>query len=234
MAERFRIIAAVLIALLLVGLTEVFLPSFLEKRLEKALRQNLPGVKYLRVDIQARPALVTLLGKFHTVEIDAKDFVIRDLPVEAFLLKGRQIRLEPVALYREGRVTIQQAEDLRLTVLLTQAGMNEYFWKHVDPAKRFHIELAPERARLVGGVLLLGRKIDVALNGVFEIRDHTRIAFLPEEFKVEKTVIPRFLLDALLGDRQLVLDLSGLPVPIVIDGVRVEEGQLYAFGHYEG
>ena len=30
----------------------------------------------------------------------------------------------------------------------------------------------------------------------------------------------------------LLMDLAGLPVPLIIDEMRLEQGQLYAFGHY--
>ena len=50
---------------------------------------------------------------------------------------------------------------------------------------------------------------------------------------MEQLQIPQFLLQSLVEDKALIMDLEGLPVPLVVDEIRLAEGQLYAFGHYE-
>ena len=188
---------------------------------------------YLKVDIQSWPAVMSLMGRFHRIHIEARDFAVDGLPVSVFLVQGRQVRLDPGALYHNGQVVLENAADLRLTVLLSEEGINQYFWRQVDPEKRLRISLTPEGAVLEGAIVFFGQQIDLAVQGIFEIRDQTRIVFMPEALTVHDIVVPQVILKGLVEDKVLLMDLAGLPVPLVIDEMRLEQGQLYAFGHYE-
>ena len=141
--------------------------------------------------------------------------------------------MDPGALYRRGELLLENAADLRLTVLFTEEGINDYFWEKVDPSKRFRIRLKPDGTVLQGTLALLGQELEINLQGVFEIRDGTRIVFIPKALTVEQLQIPQFLLQSVVQDKALIIDLGGLPVPLVVDEIRLAEGQLYAFGHYE-
>lgn len=218
--------------LAILGLTQLLLPPTLEGRVERAMRERLSAAEYLHIDIQAWPALASLTGRFQSIHMEVRDFVIDDLSVGAFLLQGRQVVLAPKALYSTGQVMVTNAADLRLTVLLTEAGINQYLWEKVDPEKRLQIALLPEGAVLKGNINFFGHKIDINLRGAFEIRDDTKITFVPEALAVEDIVVPQIILSALAEDKALLIDLTGLPVPLVIDEIRLEKGQLYAFGHY--
>jgi len=228
-----EIVWAVVIALLVAVLSQFLLPPVLESRVEEALEERLSGVEYLKVDIEAWPAAASLLGRFHSVYIEARDFFIDDLPIGAFIVQGREVRLDPGALYRRGELLLENAADLRLTVLFTEEGINDYFWEKVDPSKRFRIRLKPDGTVLQGTLALLGQELEINLQGVFEIRDGTRIVFIPKALTVEQLQIPQFLLQSVVQDKALIIDLGGLPVPLVVDEIRLAEGQLYAFGHYE-
>lgn len=223
----------VVVALIVVGLTQILLPPVLETKVERSLGQRLTKADYLKVDIQAWPALGSLMGRFDRISIEARDFVVDKLPIGAFLVQGHQVRLNPGALYRNGQILLENAADLRLTALFTEEGINQYFWEQVDPEKRFHIVLTQEDAVLEGAITFFGQQIDLVLRGVFEIRDQTQIIFLPEALTVEKVTVPQVILKSLVEDKALIMDLAGLPIPLVIDEIRLEEGQLYAFGHYE-
>lgn len=222
-----------LIAVLVVGaVTQVLLPRALESRVEQALRQRLTSVDYLTVNIRSRPALASLFGRFREIRIEAKDFVIDDLPVGAFLVEGSQVRLDPRALYASGEVKLENAADLRATVLLTEVGINQYMWDKIDPERRLRVSLSADGAALIGNINFFGHGIDVYLRGVFQVREKTQLIFVPEALHVENLEVPQIILNALVEDKALLMDLAGLPIPLAIDGVRLEQGQLYAFGHY--
>ena len=228
-----EIIWAIVIALVLAVLTQFLLPPVLENQVEQALKERLREVEYLEVDIQAWPAVASLVGRLHSVYIEARDFLIDDLPVGTFIVQGRRVSLNPGALYRNGELLLDNAADLRLTVLFTEDGINRYFWEKVDPGKKFSIKLKADGTVLQGTLAVLGQELDVNLQGVFEVRDGTRIVFIPKALTVEQLQIPQFLLQSLVEDKALIIDLAGLPVSLVVDEIRLAEGQLYAFGHYE-
>ena len=134
-----EIIWAVVIALVLAVLSQFLLPPVLENKVEEALQERLTEVEYLKVDIQAWPAVASLAGRFHSVYIEARDFLIDDLSIGAFIVQGRDVRLNPGVLYRNGEILLENAADLRVTVLFTEDGINRYFWEKVDPGKKFRI-----------------------------------------------------------------------------------------------
>lgn len=225
---RSVILIALLISITIVGVIQLVVPSLMEHVVERNIA-SLVSPQYINVQIEAMPAAKLFLGQADKLSIDTKRLVVAELPVAAFLASAEDVQVDVLKLL-DGQLSITKARKLRVTVLLDEAGLNQYFWSKVDPGKTFSIRLVGGFARLVGTVNVLGRPIELTLNGKFQVVDKTAIEYVPTELVVSQMKIPDFLLDAILRDRRFLIDLSALPIPIEVEKITVEAGQVYVFG----
>ena len=228
-----RKLSWLLVAVLLVVVAAEFLiPLALEHRVKVLLENRLLQAENLDVRIQSRPAAASFLGRFRRIFIHAQNFSTADLLVDEFTVAGEHVRLDPRKLYNGGEVSVQRARDLRVSVALSEAGINQYMWDKIDPERRLEVIINPDGAVLKGNINFFGHGIDVYLKGGFEIRNQSQLIFVPETLTMEQLEVPSVILNALVEDRALLVDLAALPVPLALDEVRLEEGRLSAFGHY--
>ncbi len=226
---RLSILLALAIAVILAGAFQLAIPPLLEHEIQKAVSASVDQVNYITVDAQAIPATKVVLGRIDKLTIDAKELVVEGLPIAAFLASFQGVQVDVRQILR-GQLAVQSVRRLRTTVLLDEDGLNQYFWERVDKSKLFSIRLVGGFARLVGQVSLLGRPIELTLNGKFKIVGPTAVEYVPTELVVSQTRIPNFLLDAVMQERRFVIDLAHLPVPVEIESIKVENGRVYVFG----
>lgn len=225
---RSVILTAFLISVVIAGVSQLVVPGLMEDAVERNIAR-LVSPQYVDVQIEAFPAAKLALGKVDKLTIDTKRLVVAELPVTAFLASAEDVDVN-VRKLLDGELAIDKARKLRVTVILDESGLNQYFWSKVDPGKTFSIRLVGGFARLVGTISLLGRPIELTLNGKFQVVDRTSVEYIPTELVVSQTKIPDFLLDAVLRDRRFLIDLSSLPIPIEVEKITVEDGQVYVFG----
>ena len=226
---RRNILLALIIAIVVAGTMQWYIPRVVETRIGKAVEKAADQVNYLDIDVKVTPASKVFMGRIDKLTIDAKELVIQGLPIAAFVASFDGVWVNPLEVLK-GELVVQWVRQLRATVLLEEEGINQYFWTHVDPGKRFAIRLVGGFARLVGQVSILGRPIELTLNGKFEIVGPTAIEYVPTELVVSQTRIPEFLLDAVMQERRFIIDLKDLPVPVMLDAITVERGKVYVFG----
>lgn len=226
---RLSILIGLVIAVVVAGMIQLAAPRLLEHEIERAVTRSVDQVHYLDVKAQVIPAAKIALGRIDRLIIDAKELVVGGLPIAAFLASFQGLELDVRKVF-EGQLSVKSVRRLRATVLLDEQGLNEYLWEHVDESRLFSIRLVGEFARLVGQITVLGRPIELTLNGRFKTAGPVAIEYVPTELVVAQTRIPKFLLDALMQERRFVVDLSKLPVPVEVESIKVEHGQVYVFG----
>lgn len=221
--------AVALVALLIV--TEIWLPGLAEKSLTEGISRSLPEARRVRVDLKSTPSFMLLLGRIGRISLEAREFSIQDLKVAALQMDGRRVVIDPRSLTGAagGKLRIKSADTLNATLLLTEQALNEYFWIKVDPAQLFRIKLEREQVSLAGELRVLSTEIDVDLAGDFVRRGPSEIAFVPSSLSIEKAQIPSFLLDAVADKFVLQLDLSDLPIPMMVEDIRIDPGKLYIY-----
>ena len=72
-----------------------------------------------------------------------------DLVVDALLVDGRGLIVDVPRLVQGRGVEIKEAEELRATLVIAEADLNEYFWSQVHEARFFRVSLDKGRALLM-------------------------------------------------------------------------------------
>lgn len=228
---RVRVgVAGVAVVAVLTVASELWLPSWASARLEEALYQALAPAGVVDVKARSFPAFRLLAGRVDRFYAESREFPVGGLQVEALIIDGRGMAYDAPALYRHHTFRLLSADSLRVTLVVNESALNQFFWAQADPAHRFRLALADETARLNGSVDVLGRKIEVVVSGRLVVRGPNLVAFEPERLALESLELPRFVLNWLAGRWAIRLDFGSLPFDLELTGVRIQGGRLYVYG----
>jgi len=226
---RLRRAAVLLVAAALLVVSQLVLPRTVETRIEKELQSALPGARFVRASVEASPGLKLLAGRIDEVDLDLRRVPLGDLVVDALLVDGRGIVVDVPRLVQGQGLVINEAEELRATLVIAEADLNEYFWSQVHEARFFRVSLEKGRALLTGEVNLLGRSLEVYVSGVFRVEGPASVAFIPEEVSLQNARLPEALLDLITQEWAVVLDIGKTPFDLALDELYVEDGQLLIY-----
>lgn len=226
-----RCAVALLMALCVAfGGSQVYLPRMIEDQLATGIRESMGPAERVNVEIAAFPALQLLTGRVQRLSVDVREADLDGLKVEAFLVDAHNLVVDAQKLRRGEGFEVRAADSLQVSAVIAESDLNSFFWAKLDPSQVFHIELRPNAACLRGSVRLLGRSIDLTVNGRFEVVQPTQVNFVVDDMLVQNTNLPRLLLDSLARRWAIQIDLSGSAIPLEIKDVRVGEGRLFIYG----
>ncbi len=213
----------------MLSIPRLFLPNYLVGQLEQVIQDQFQPDS-LEVEIETRFGWELLGGYFDAVKIQGEGFRYQQLPIDTFSLVSSGLSIDIRDLVRNGQVVYEGSDDLQVVLTVTEAGLNEYFWNHVDPQKNFLIDVQPEGALLAGEIFFLNRRWDLQLFGLFRIRQGTQVLFVPQELAVQETRIPRLLLELISEQYEMVIDFVDLLIPIEVESVELLENQVILRG----
>lgn len=227
-ALRIGAWAAGLLALAVAS--QLALPGYVEQRIEAGLQSAFDRVDFVRADVRAYPALALLGGRIHAISLDLRRVSVGGLTVDAVLLDGRNVVVDLPKLLTGRGVEVSSADSLRATFVISEDDLNEYFWSQIHTSRFFRVDLERGRAVLYGSFNILGREVGVTVSGRFQVTGGTKVSFVPEEVTVENTAVPKMFLDMIAQEWAITLDLHQAALPLAIEDLFVEEGQLLIYG----
>lgn len=216
--------------LVLAVASQLALPGYVEQRIEAGLQSAFERVDFVRADVRAYPALALLGGRIHALNLDLRRVRMGGLTVDAVLLDGRNVVIDLPKLLAGRGVEVSSADLLRATLVISEDDLNEYFWSQIHTSKFFRVELERGRAVLHGSFNILGREVGVTVSGRFQVTGGTQVSFVPQEVTVENTAVPRMFMEVIAREWAITLDLEQAALPLAIDDLFVEEGQLLIYG----
>lgn len=226
-----RSAVALLVALMIAfGGSQAYLPHMVEQRLATGIGKSMGPAERVSVQVMSFPALQLLTGRLQRLTVDMRQVELDGLKVEAFFVDAQNLVVDAQKLRRGEGVEVRAADSLRVSAVIAEAALNDFFWSKLDPSRAFSIKLEPNVAKLRGSVNFLGHSIDLTVNGHFEVVQPTQVGFVVDEVKVEKMSLPRFLMESLAKRWSLQIDLASSAVPLEISDVRVEQERLFIYG----
>jgi hypothetical protein len=228
-AVRSSIIIIIALSLAFTG-SQLILPRMVESQLAAGIRETAGPAELVDVDVKAFPAWQLLQGKVQDLTIDVRQAHINDLKVEAFLVDAHNLVVDRGTLKSGNGFGIKAADSLQVSAIITESDLNNYIWAKNEKARNFQVRLGKEWTGLQGSVNLLGRTIGLNVKGHFAIEERTRVAFVVEQIDVEKTSLPRFIIDALAPRWGVEIDLRQSPIPLEVRDLRVDDGKLFIYG----
>ncbi len=222
------ICALAAICVFLVG--EAAIPGTVGACLERAIAGAAGGVESVQVYVRTFPALAVAFGRADLLRIDARNLTIGGLRVQRLFLDARQVNLDVGAVLRGGKVGLRRIGKGDVTVILAEEDLSSYLRSKDGLMKALSVRLRPGVAAVAGAVSLLGVKVDLVLEGTFAIEGGTRLRYAVDRFKVGNMVVPKVVKDEIMRRVDLSVDVSGLPIPLVLRDISVQDGVVYVFG----
>jgi hypothetical protein len=223
-------VAAVVGALLVVGLAGgTLLPAIVE-RVVAAQLAGRTAAGDVEVKVEARPSWRLLAGEVSYLHLDLREARFGRLPVDSFVLDAYAVALDPGRLWRKGEIVVRRHGPLRATLRLTEGDLNRYLWATADKDKAFRLILGRGTASAEGSLALLGQRIPLRLKGRFVIEPPVTLRFVPEEFFLAQLPVPRPFLENVVAKAFVVqIRVEDLPVRVQLTDVRIEPGRAFLF-----
>ena len=157
-----------------------------------------------------------LFGKLPKIEMEMKHGLIEGLPVRLVSLVGYDVEFEPWELFINENFVYKESGSLQIEAHVDEAGLNDYFWREVDPTRSLGVVIGDDVLRLQGTVSIWNIPWNVMLEGVLEIWNKTALRFVPRNLVVEETRVPPLLLEIINEHYGFAVDFNDFPFPIVI------------------
>ncbi|MCR4402074.1 MAG: DUF2993 domain-containing protein [Firmicutes bacterium] len=218
----------VIICLFLVG--EVTIPGVVSTRLERAIAASVDGIESVHVHVRTFPALALAAGKIHSLRLDARNMVVDGLRVRRLFIDARNAEVDVSSVLGGGKLVVRRVGRSDVTVVLAEDDLNSYFHSRDGILRFLTVRLRRDFATVSGSASVLGAKVEFALEGRFVVSGDTRLAYVVDRVTVGRTVVPDVIKDGLLRSVDLSVDVSGLPVPVALKDVNVQDGVAYIFG----
>ncbi|MGE5574325.1 MAG: DUF2993 domain-containing protein [Bacillota bacterium] len=228
MKYAIALAALAIVCVFLIG--EAAIPGAVSTRLEKTIVANVDEAGSVRVYVRTFPALAVALGRIDFLRVDARDISVDGLRVQRLFLDARHANVDMRAVLRGGKLEVRHIAKGDVTVILAEDALNDYFHSRDGVLRLLTVRLRPGAATVSGSANLLGVKVDVALDGRFVVQGDTRLAYVVDRFRVGNAVVPEVIKDGLLKSVDLSVDVSRLPLPLVLRDVSVQDGVIYIFG----
>ncbi len=228
MKYAMALAALAVVCVFLVG--EAAIPGAVSTRLEKAIAGSVDRVESVRVHARTFPALAIALGRIDFLRVDARNITIDGLRVQRLFLDARHADIDMGAVLRGGKLDLRRIGRGDVTVILAEGDLNDYFHSRDGMLRLLTVRLRPGVATVSGSANLLGVRVDITLDGRFAVEGDTRLVYVVDRFRVGNTVVPEVVKNGLLKSADLSVDVSGLPMPVVLRDVSVQDGAVYIFG----
>lgn len=227
---KHAVALTVLAVVCLIFVGEAAIPGAIGARLEKAIARSVDEVESIRVYVRTFPAVAVAFGRVDRLEIDAQNVTMGGLRVQRLFVDVRHADLDVGAMLRGERVELRRVRKGDATVILAEGDLNAYLHSRDGILRALAVKLRPGVATVAGHVNVLGLKVDIALDGRFVVEGGTRLRYVVDRLRVGNAVIPEAIWDELVGAVDLSVDVSDLPVPVVLREVNVQDGVVYVFG----
>lgn len=226
------ILIFLIIAFCIALVFEFAAPRIIASHLEGAIKSGVDGIDSVRIRLGAFPVLRLITsGKVNSLSIDCTGLWVEGLRVESLMIDARDIIIDMQALREEGKFFLSQIGQGRADLVIGENDLTMYVKGLKGIPESVLVELAPGRVTVKGDVSVAGISIPVNVDGEFvPEQEGTALAYRINNIQIAGAKLPSVITDGLLSSLSFSLDISDLPVPVVISGVSMEDDILRITG----
>ncbi|GEM_PF-746331 len=224
------IILSVVIGIALIF--ELAVPRIIESRLEDAIRSSVDRIESVRIRLRTFPVIsLVSSGSVDSISIDCKGLFMEGLRVDSLVVDARDILVHMQALTGEGRFALSRVGQGQAEVVITENDLNRYIRGLEGVPESVLVELSPGRVTVRGSVSVVGIEIPVSLDGTFVAEGGgTWLRYAVDHIQAGNTTLPYTISDGLLRGLDFSLDMTDLPVPMMISHISIEDKAVRIIG----
>ena len=219
------LIAALIVVVGVVLVFELAVPRVIGSRLEDAIASDVDSIESVRVRLRTFPAINLISsGSVNSINIDCKGLCMDGLRVDSLMVRASDIVIDMQTLTEERRLALTHVEQGRAEVILTEDDLNTYVHGLEGVPSSIRVQLDPGMVTVKGYVNVAGLDVGVSLDGTFVVKeDATGVSYAISRVQVGNTILPSFVNEGLLGSFDFSLDMSSLPIPVMISDISIED-----------
>ncbi len=221
MGKRISIIIGIVV--LAAAFCQLLLPGIVGGNLANRIKETVQA-ENVTVDVRAMPGFLLLVGRMDSLDVVVDNARLGDIQVAQLILHGENLQVDLSALDSRDGSAIQSADNLELTGVITQQALQDMLVKKMAKVDNLHVQMDAEKISATGQVKLLGRMVDITLEGKV-LPENGGLYFHMTRLDIRNAVLGQAVLGNFFGDI-LIFDLYNSPVRAEIDDVQQQDGQI--------
>lgn len=221
MGKRISIIIGIVV--LAAAFCQLLLPGIVGGNLANRIKETVQA-ENVTVDVRAMPGFLLLVGRMDSLDVVVDNARLGDIQVAQLILHGENLQVDLSALDSRDGSAIQSADNLELTGVITQQALQDMLVKKMAKVDNLHVQMDAEKISATGQVKLLGRMVDITLEGKV-LPENGGLYFHMTRLDIRNAVLGQAVLGNFFGDI-LIFDLHNSPVRAEIDDVQQQDGQI--------
>jgi hypothetical protein len=208
--------------ILLIGISQMFLPALLANRLTAAMQTRLQTEQVV-TSVEQSPAFTMLLGRFDTIDIKAENAVLNKVQFDELDLHVNKAQLDLQQILFAQRFSVQTAQDISLKGVLSEQQLAAALSQKENKLQDVKVQVTPDQIHIQGGIALLGKSISVTVEGRLLV-DQNRILFRMEKVDIKNALLGK--MGSNLFNDLVLVDLNKLPFDVMLTKVEQEDGKV--------
>ena len=208
--------------ILLIGISQMFLPALLANRLTAAMQTRLQTEQVV-TSVEQSPAFTMLLGRFDTIDIKAENAVLNKVQFDELDLHVNKAQLDLQQILFAQRFSVQNAQDISLKGVLSEQQLAAALSQKESKLQDVKVQVTPDQIHIQGGIPLLGKSISVTVEGRLLV-DQNRILFRMEKVDIKNALLGK--MGSNLFNDLVLVDLNKLPFDVMLTKVEQEDGKV--------
>ena len=208
--------------ILLIGISQMFLPALLANRLTAAMQTRLQTEQVV-ANVEQSPAFTMLLGRFDTIDVKAENAVLNKVQFDELNLHVNKAQLDLQKLLFAQSFSVQTAQDISLKGVLSEQQLAAALSQKESKLQDVKVQVTPDQIHIQGGIPLLGKSISVTVEGRLLV-DQNRILFRMEKVDIKNALLGK--MGSNLFNDLVLVDLNKLPFDVMLTKVEQEDGKV--------
>ena len=208
--------------ILLIGISQMFLPALLANRLTAAMQNSLQTEQVV-AKVEQSPAFTMLLGRFDTIDIKTENAVLNKVQFDELDLHVTKAQMDLQQLVFAQRLSVQNAQEISLKGVLSEQQLAVALSQKESKLQDVKVQVTPDQIHIQGGIALLGKSISVTVEGRL-IMDQNRILFRMEKVDIKNALLGK--MGSNLFNDLVLVDLNKLPFDVMLTKVEQEDGKV--------
>ena len=205
-----------------IGGTQIFLPHWADAYAEHFLQAK--GAEEAQVRLSSTPAFLLLLGEANSVEVTARNIAVGPVTLSEAHITGQNVRFDAGTAWSQHEFQLESATSLTMEGRMNAEAIRNLLQKKVGDLDNLSVEVLPDRIRATATAKAFGQTLHILLEGMV-VEDGKSLYFHVSNLDVQGASFANSLLEGLVGDVPLV-SLSRFPVPMKVDHVSIENGEV--------
>jgi Protein of unknown function (DUF2993). len=215
-----KLIGVIVVALILIAVIigQIVIPPIVKDKLYEAIVVMLPEAKDIVVDVKATPSLKMAFGKFDYVNVSAKDFLFKDIPITSLEVKADDVTIKLGSI--DANSPFGDA-DIRLA-MTTDDVISSLISKTLD---QNIIDVRFEDNQLVasGEIVILGVSIGVETYGKLVVQSSNVVSFDIQQVHLADREVNDLIVSLVKSLINIQFNLGELPFDMRLTSIEIDK-----------